>query len=225
MNFEHRYDRNTYLGDGGQAELARKRVLITGLGGLGGYVLEELVRTGVGRFAVCDYDVFSESNLNRQLLCTEANLGHPKVTEAVKRACEINSEVEVRGFDAGDKLEGLRLELSLCDLAIDCLDTARDRLVLAELCREYSVPLIHGAIDGWFAQISTVMPGNNTLELLYANDEEPASSGGNAAFTAAVAASLQASEAVKVLLGLPGVLTRRVLTIDLLHNDFQIIDL
>ena len=80
-----RYLRNGILEDGEQETLGNKKVAVIGCGGLGGYVIEMLARLGIGHLVLCDCDVFDESNLNRQLMSTESNVGKGKAREAAKR--------------------------------------------------------------------------------------------------------------------------------------------
>ncbi len=225
MEFKDRYKRNLIFTENEQANLKDKCVAILGIGGLGGYVFEELVRIGVGKIIACDFDVFSETNLNRQLLSTEINIGEFKVDEAVKRAALINSEVQIDKWTEKGNIEALKAKLGACDAVVDCLDTAGDRLSLEKICNELDLPLIHGAIDGWFGQVTTILPGDNTLEKIYKDKSEPSQDLGNVAFTAATVASIEVSETIKVLLGKDDLLRNKMLLINLLDNDFSIVSL
>ena len=89
---ESRYERNGIITDDEQNRLKRTKVAIVGLGGLGGYVAEQLVRLGIGELVLVDGDVFNESNLNRQLFSTEAAIGHSKAEVANARLKAIDSE-------------------------------------------------------------------------------------------------------------------------------------
>ena len=88
----------------------------------------------------------------------------------------------------------------------------------------HDIPMVHGAIGGWFGQITTIFPGNDTLSLIYEEDAEVSQEFGNPSFTPAVVASIQVSEAIKVMLGMDDLLMRKMLFIDLLSNDFQIVE-
>ena len=225
MEFKNRYKRNLIFTASEQASLKDKCVAILGLGGLGGYVLEELVRLGVGKIVACDFDMFAETNLNRQLLSTEQNLGKMKAEEAAKRASLINSEVQIDKWTEKGNIEALKAKLGACDAVVDCLDTARDRFSLENICNELNLPLIHGAIDGWFGQVTTIMPGDNTLEKIYKDKKEPTQDSGNVAFTAATIASIEVSEMVKVLLNKDDLLRNKLLLVNLLDNDFSVVSL
>ena len=84
--------------------------------------------------------------------------------------------------------------------------------------------MIHGAIGGWFGQVTTIFPGNDTLSLIYPDNTEVSQELGNPSFSPAMTAAIQVSEAVKVMLGSEDVLMRKLLFIDLMTNDFQIVE-
>lgn len=205
--------------------LKEAKACVVGCGGLGGHVIELLARLGIGHLVVVDGDVFSPSNLNRQLLCTEANLGQNKAREAVNRVREINGEITIEGhalFMDKDNAESL---VSGCNLVVDALDNVASRLMLEDACTEKNIPLIHGAIAGWYGQVALVMPGSGLLKKLYG---DPAVKGeestlGNPSFTPACIASIQVAECVKVLLGKDSLLANGMLQVDLLAGNFDVI--
>lgn len=222
---EQRYVRN--LGALSPAEcerLRQKRVCVVGCGGLGGYVIEQLARMGVGTLTLVDGDVFDESNLNRQLLCLEASIGQGKAKAAVARAAAVNSQVQavavpqfLTADNAADILQGH-------DLAIDALDGIPARHILANACAALSIPIVHGAIGGWNAQVTVVLPNSGVYSMLYP-EGAVAQAAGNPAFTPALAASIQAAEAVKLLVGRESTLAGRLLLIDMLYHTYDLIQL
>ena len=127
------------VGQDGQALLAQKRVLILGCGGLGGNLIENMLRLGVGSIMALDPDRFEASNLNRQLLSTEPLLGASKAEAAAARAKAVNPAVrfialaEPFSAENGDRL------VSGCDLVLDGLDNVPDRLLLEEVCARQNV--------------------------------------------------------------------------------------
>lgn len=207
--------------------LKGKGVCVIGCGGLGGWTAELLARTGVGRLTLVDPDVFRESNLNRQLFATERNLGQYKVEAAAKRLLSVNSSVEVRAVPKSLDGENAARLLAGHDAAVDALDNVPTRILLAEHCRCLSIPLVHGAIEGWYGQVSTILPQDNTMDLIYQDGWEEAGGpgGGSLAVTAAATAAVQCSEVLKLLTGRGEVLSRRLLMLDLLENQNTIIDL
>lgn len=223
-----RYLRNhDAISEAEQAILAQKRVLVVGCGGLGGYVIECLARIGVGHLRVVDGDVFDETNLNRQLLSSSMNLGRPKTLAAQQRVMAVNPLVEVEAFQTLLTDENAVPLLDGCDVAVDALDNIPSRLVLQQAARSAGIPLVHGAVAGWIGQVCVVQPGQELLNSLYpasmdTQGEEQET--GTLSFTAALTASWQAAETVKLLLGKPG-LHGEILEIDLLTttiNKFKI---
>jgi molybdopterin/thiamine biosynthesis adenylyltransferase len=216
-----RYQRNVgSIGVEGQRELLGKKVIIVGLGGLGGYVLEELARAGVGQITGVDPDVFDETNLNRQLLCEEGNLGKEKVSEAQKRLRKINKAVELEGFAV--PLDKLTDEIWRdADLVFDCLDNIEDRLKLVNKCSAANVPLVHGAIAGWYGQVGVVRPGAEMLAKIYKSHKGVEENTGTPPFTAAVAASVMAAKGIKLLTRPDPTRKEELLLFDLLEDDWQ----
>jgi molybdopterin/thiamine biosynthesis adenylyltransferase len=200
-----------------QAALATKRVLVVGCGGLGGMVIECLARIGVGHLRVVDGDLFEASNLNRQLLSSNMNLGRPKTLAPRQRVMAINPLVEVDAVQDDLTAENATQLLEDCDVAVDCLDNVPGRLLLQQTAKTAGVPLVHGAVAGWNGRICVIQPGEDLLNLLYPEAEESQGEEqqmGTLSFTAALTASWQAAEAVKFLLGKPG-LQNEILEVDL----------
>jgi molybdopterin/thiamine biosynthesis adenylyltransferase len=202
-------------------------VLIAGCGGLGGYVIENLGRVGVGHLRLVDGDCFEESNLNRQLLSSHMNLGRPKVLAAKQRMQAVNPNVEVEGFQTRINAENALELMKGCDLVVDCLDNISSRKVLQAACEQAGLILVHGAVAGWMGQVCVVMPGERLLDMLY--PDQNAERGeeinqGTLSFTAATIGSIQASLAIKQLLG-KGTMGKKVLLIDLEESLFQTIAL
>lgn len=221
-----RYQRNrNTISVSDQLNIFRSSVAVIGCGGLGGYVVEELARLGVGRIVVIDPDVFEEHNLNRQLFSSLANLGTAKVTAAFKRIGEINPAVTVVPVQKAFSPEnGVEL-LSGCQIAVDALDSIKVRLELAEICASLNIPLVHGAIAGWFGHVTTQFPGDNTLQTIYQtwkSGKGVEQSLGNPSFTPAVVASLEVAEVCKFLLGQGAPLRGRQLLIDLLSMEINV---
>lgn len=220
-----RYQRNQQMiSTAQQLQLLQSTVAVVGCGGLGGYILEELARLGVGRIVAIDPDVFEEHNLNRQLLSSIKLLGTTKVDAAVQRIAEINPAVAVNPIKGAiDRTNGQAM-LAAVDLVIDGVDNIPTRLALAELCQQMNLPLVHGAIAGWYGQVATIYPGDDTLQKLYGSwidGKGIEAQLGNPSFTPAVAASLQVAEACKLLLAQGRLLRNKMLSINLLSMQIH----
>ena len=197
-----------------QAQLMTRHVLVAGCGGLGGYVIEYLARLGIGKLTVVDLDSFEETNLNRQLLSTHDDLGRSKVFAAEARVKAVNPDTTVRPWPA--RLDAVTVDTAVAgkDLVIDALDNPEDRLLLADACGRAGIPLVHGAVAGWLAQIMVVTPGSGSLHKLYENNVVSQSKS-TLVITPALCAAVEVGEAVKLLCGKSSELEDRVLVIDL----------
>lgn len=203
--------------------LRQKKLLLVGCGGLGGHILEQLARIGVGAIRVVDGDVFEETNLNRQLLSEVSILGSGKAKAAADRIRRVNPDVMVESAAEFLTEENAAMLLHGCDAVLDALDNIPSRKILAAACAEAGIPYIYGAISGWVAQAGVSMPGDGLIELLYPEgtilkDKSVLS------FTPALCASLQVSLCVKLLTGRP-VETGTVYHFDLLNPELEAIPL
>lgn len=220
-----RYQRNRkMMSVADQAKIFSSRVAVIGCGGLGGFVIEELARLGVGQLVAVDPDIFEEHNLNRQLLSSPANLGKPKVDAAVARVQEINPAVTVCSHHLPYTPENGHQLLAGCAVVVDALDSIAVRLQLAQSCAELNLPMVYGAIGGWYGQVATQLPGDSTVQRIYRNWTEGKGIEkelGNPSFTPAVVASLEVAEVCKILLGKGELLRKRKLSIDLLEMEIH----
>ena len=199
--------------------LRQKKILVVGCGGLGGHVIDQLSRIGVGALRVVDGDVFEETNLNRQLLSEVSLLGIGKAKAAADRIRKVNPEIMVEAVEEFLTEENAAVLLEGCDAVVDALDNISSRKTLAAACAKAGIPYIYGAISGWVAQAAVSMPGDGLIELLYPEgtvlrDKSVLS------FTPALCASLQVSLCVKLLTGRP-VETGTIYHFDLLNLELE----
>jgi molybdopterin/thiamine biosynthesis adenylyltransferase len=213
-----RYLRNFgTLGWEGQIALLKSTAAVIGLGGLGGNVVEGLARAGIGCLVVVDGDVFTDHNLNRQLLSEEARLGGAKTEAARARVEAINGAVEVITCPEMAGAQRLADILRGVDVVVDALDRLPTRLILQDAASRAGIPLVHGAIAGWTGQVMTVLPGDLGLRALY-GEEVPAQGAevelGCPAATPMMVAAWQVQEVVKLLTGQGKILRHQLLFID-----------
>jgi molybdopterin/thiamine biosynthesis adenylyltransferase len=220
-----RYQRNRRtISTQGQQALLHSTVAVIGCGGLGGYIIEGLARLGVGRIIAVDPDVFEEHNLNRQLLSTMTNLGLPKVTAAARRVIEINPAVSLIPIQQALSSENAVELVEEATVVIDALDNLTARCQLAHACRELGIPLVHGAIAGWYGQVATQRRGEDISAHFMGQGSEAKgveTTLGNPSFTPAAVASLQVAEACKVILGQGETISGRMLVFNLLDMEFE----
>lgn len=223
-----RYSRNMKtLSKEENDRLKEFKVCVVGCGGLGGYVIEMLGRIGVGSITAVDGDVFAESNLNRQILSSVETLGLGKALMAKLRMEKINPLIKVEIVPEMLTEENSLGILKNHHVVVDALDSIPARLLLQDSCKKLNIPMIHGAIAGWYGQITTIFPGDDTLNKIYNKDRED-SKGiekemGNPSFTPALTASIEVSEVIKLLIGRGELLRKKMLFIDLLSCEYDIV--
>ena len=217
-----RYERNIpALTEEECLALQNKRVLVVGCGGLGGHIIDQLARIGVGFLRVCDGDVFEPSNLNRQLLSNVHLLGVSKAQAAADHVARINPDVTPEAAQVFLTKDNAAQLLADCDAVMDALDNIESRKILAAACEQANIPYIYGAIQGWVAQTAISMPGDGLITRLYPKDTVITDKS-VLSFTPALCASLQTSLCVRLLVGRP-VSTGTIYYFDLLNQEFEII--
>jgi molybdopterin/thiamine biosynthesis adenylyltransferase len=153
-----RYQRQLSVDGWNQERLKSARVLVVGVGGLGGISAAYLAAAGIGYLRICDSDRVELSNLNRQILFTTEDIGKPKVALVAQRLSAQNPEIKIEAI--ADKLTETNASdlASECDLIIDGLDTHADRLKLNKASFDLNIPFIYGAIHEWLGHLSFFNP-------------------------------------------------------------------
>lgn len=197
-----RYLRNTsYLSLCEQLSLLESRVLLVGLGGLGGHVLDMLCRMGVGRIIGADGDRFESSNLNRQLLSSEDRLDMAKAEAATRHVLDVNPAVEFTGLVEFLNRERLLDLMQEVDLVVDALGGLATRLDLQQAAAERGIPMVTAAVAGLTGYVATVLPGETGPAELFGTGEAAEDVLGTPAPVVACAAAMQATEVMLVLAG------------------------
>lgn len=228
---EGRYSRNfDTLSIEEQGRLGQAHVVVIGLGGLGGGVVEMLARAGVGHLTLIDGDDFDVTNLNRQLLSQEHLVGVPKATAAAQRVAVVNSEIHTQAHKLFVDENNLPGFLKDADVVMDCLDSIDTRFMLQKAAADAGVPIVSGAIAGVTGQVTTILPGDQGYALIYGKKSRAQSKGvetrtGNISYCALFVSSLQSSECVKLLLKRGTVLQNRLLIAELWSNTIDIVQL
>ena len=201
--------------------LKNKRVLVVGCGGLGGHIIDQLARIGVGFLRVVDGDVFEASNLNRQLLSSVPLLGVSKAKAAADHIARVNPDITIDAAETFLTNNNVSELLESCDIVMDALDNIPSRKILAAACKKANIPYIYGAIQGWVAQAAISMPEDHLIDTLYPEEIEIRDKS-VLSFTPALCASIQVSLCIKLLLG-RSVETGTVYYFDLLNQEFETI--
>lgn len=223
-----RYERNIKtLSVEENEKLKDFHVCVIGCGGIGGYVIEMLGRIGIGHITAVDGDEFCESNLNRQILSSNKTMGKSKAETAKSRMKDVNDLIEVTAVSEFINKDNSNSIIKGHHVVIDALDNIETRLILQDACEKAGIPLVHGAIGGWYGQVTSIFPGDRTLDVMYKDKDQKGieKTLGNPSFTPALIASIQVSEAVKILINRGEILRNKMLVIDLLSQDFELINL
>lgn len=219
-----RYDRQTMLpeiGEAGQKLLKEAKALIVGVGGLGSPIALYLAGAGVGCIGLVDDDVVSISNLQRQVLYSEKELGKRKAVCAAERLVALNSEITVRPYPTRLTKENAYDIISEYDIVVDGCDNFATRYLINDCCVTLEIPYIYGAICGFEGQVSVFNYGTDKKSYrdLYPDEAEmlrmPPPFKGVMGITPAVVGSIEATEVLKVIGGFGDVLAGKLWTIDL----------
>ena len=232
MNPEARYARQMLLpeiGPEGQQRLLCSAVLLVGLGGLGSAVAPAPAAAGVGRIGLADPDTVGESNLQRQTLYTERQIGQPKCEAARERLAALSSHTLYDLHAEGITPENARRIIAGYDLVIDCCDNFPTRYLLDDVCVACGKPWVHGAI-GAFGGMVTVFnhPRAKPYAEPYPHRAAPCAPGqtvqGAVGAVPAGVGALEASEALKILARFGEMLDGRLFTIDLKTMQTELTD-
>jgi adenylyltransferase/sulfurtransferase len=223
-----RYSRQIMLeeiGYEGQLNLRAAKVCVVGVGGLGNPIATRLVAMGIGKLRIIDRDVIELSNLHRQTMFDESDVGQVKVEVAAKKLKKLNSDVEIESlpisindYTALDAVEG-------CDVVIDALDSVNARYALNKACVEKNIPFVTGAAVGVSGQAFTILPHKSACYscMFPALDEDSmptCSIEGVHPSILSIVGGIEVAEAIKIILGKKPSLSDKILHIDLENLDF-----
>ena len=240
-NFEQneKYSRQIMMneiGEAGQAKLKNASVLVVGCGGLGAPVLYYLTAMGIGQIGLCDGDTVALSNFNRQILFTMKDIGKPKARTAAKRIKTLNPDLKTKIYDYNINENNAKKIIPKYDIIIDCLDNFKTRFILNDICITIKIPLIHAGVGEFYGQLMTIIPGKSPcLRCLFPNGVSTKNNDatktsntdkqtGIIGTTPGVIGAMQATEAMKFILGLP-ITDTGIITYDALELSTKKIDL
>lgn len=227
-----RYSRHLSLPDfdeASQLRLKNSSVIVIGAGGLGCPVLQYLAAAGIGKLATLDSDVVTLSNLQRQILFTEEDIGKPKATVAAKRLAAINSSIAIHPMV--DRITSSNA-MKICaevDVIVDCTDNFATRYLINDLAILLGVPFVYGSVFRYEGHVGVFnYQGGTTYRDLFPNPPAPGTvvsceEGGVLGAITGVIGSLQANEVIKVLLQKRDILNGKLLVIDLQTLDIQFV--
>ncbi len=226
----NRYSRHLILeqvGMEGQQRLKASSVLCVGTGGLGAPLLMYLAAAGVGRIGIVDFDVVDESNLQRQIIHGTATVGKPKVQSAVERMADINPYVQVDVYEeAFTAVNGLKIAADY-DVIVDGTDNFPTRYLVNDVCEILGKPNVYGSVFKFEGQASVFnYQGGPTYRDLYPEPPPPGmvpncAEGGVLGVLPGLIGLIQATETIKILLGLGKTLSGRLLLYDAVDMRFR----
>lgn len=220
-----RYQRQLLLiGETGQEKLSTSRVLIAGAGGLGTTIATFLAVAGIGFIRIVDEDTIERNNLNRQILYREPDRGEPKAEIARQRLVEINPEIEVQAFCTSIDDQSFGSMVRGMDIIMDGMDNFSTRYVLNRAALRQRIPFIHGAVSGFYGQVTSIVPGKTPCLRCIVPHPPSADKVPIIGVTCGVIGSIQATEAIKYLTGRGDILTGRLLLWDGFRCDASIIN-
>ena len=213
------------IGYQGQLKLKNSKICVVGVGGLGNPITTRLAAMGVGTLRIVDRDVIELSNLHRQTMFDEDDVGQVKVEVAAKKLQKLNPDckiealaVSVNDYTALEVVEG-------CDVVVDALDSVNARYALNKACVKFGIPFVTGAAVGVSGQIFTILPGISACYycMFPALDEDSmptCSIEGVHPSILSIVGGIEVSEAVKVVLGKKPSLSDKILHVDIENLDF-----
>jgi molybdopterin/thiamine biosynthesis adenylyltransferase/rhodanese-related sulfurtransferase len=228
---QERYSRHLLIpeiGVQGQKRLLEAQVLLIGAGGLGSPAGLYLAAAGIGRLGIVDDDVVDESNLQRQVLHSTADLGEPKVESAARRLSGLNADVEVIPY--GERLTADNVDRILSEgweVVVDGADNFPTRYLLNDASVWHGVPVVHGSIFRFEGQATVFKPGSGPCyRCLFPQPPPPelapsCAEGGVLGVLPGVIGSIQATETLKLVLGIGEPLIGRLLLYDALAGVFD----
>jgi adenylyltransferase/sulfurtransferase len=219
-----RYDRQIIFhgfGREGQEKLKKAKVFLAGAGGLGSPVAYYLAAAGIGTIVITDHDVVDLSNLNRQILHWEENIGKLKVDSAANKLSHFNSSIKIQAVSETVSESNVSKLVGDADIIVDAMDNLPTRYLLNMTAQQKGIPFVHGAVNGFEGRVMTVLPGKTAcLNCLYHGAEVPKSKFPVIGVTPGVIGCIEATEVIKYIVGLGDLLTDRLLNYDGLSMKF-----
>ena len=214
----------------GQEKLLTSRVLIIGMGGLGSPIAMYLAAAGIGHLVLVDDDVVELSNLQRQIAHGTADIGLSKVESAKQTIQQLNPEIKVTAYAERLDMQRLNDEIAAADIVIDGTDNFTTRFALNECCVKNKTPLVSGAAIRMEGQVSVFnkTPDSPCYRCLYKDEGEldtSCSTNGVLSPVVGIIGSIQATEAIKVLLNIGDTLDGKLLVLDALHMEWRTLKL
>jgi len=211
----------------GQQRLADARVLIIGLGGLGSSSSVYLAAAGAGHLVLVDFDEVDISNLQRQIVHATKDIGRLKVDSAAEHLLELNPEIQVTKIDHKIENEELEEQIKSSTVVLDCSDNFQTRFAINDACVKHKIPLVSGAAIRFEAQVSVFDSRHENspcYRCLYGSEaevEQSCTANGVISPLLGIVGSIQACEAMKIIMQIGETLEGRLLLLDVMHMEWH----
>jgi len=218
-----RYDRQIMIEDigmHGQEKLKKARVFIAGAGGLGSPISLYLAAAGVGTIRIVDRDRVDLNNLNRQVLHRDDDIGEKKVDSALTKLAGLNPSIHIETAWEIITEQNVSDLVADADLVIDAMDNFPTRYLLNKAAIDRNIPFIHGAVSGFEGRVMTIIPGKTACLRCMFRGPIPEEKFPVVGVTPAVIGSIQATEAIKYIIGIGDLLENRLLMYNGLTMNF-----
>jgi adenylyltransferase/sulfurtransferase len=219
-----RYDRQIMIpgfGAAGQEKLKKAKVFIAGAGGLGSPVAIYLAAAGIGTLRIADHDIVELSNLNRQVLHWDKDVGGKKVASAAAKLKKFNPDIRIETCAETITEANAAGLVGDSDMIVDAMDNLPTRYLLNRTAIQKNIPFFHGAVYGFEGRAMTIIPGKSAcLNCLYHGAIVPEEKFPVIGVAPAVIGCIQATEVIKYIVGLGELLTDRLLNYDGLRMKF-----
>ena len=221
----------TNFGSDGQEKLKTSKVLVIGLGGLGSSAAYYLACTGIGNLGILDKDIVELSNLNRQILHQEINVGESKTKSASHKLSKLNQNIKIKEYNLNLNSANSEKILSNYDFIVEASDNFETKFLVNDTCVKLGIPFVIGGVYQFEGQMMTVVPGKTACyrcvskEIPKTGSYPTTSEGGVMGTIAGLFGVIEANEAIKYIVfrDIDQLLTNKILYVDMKYNTFEII--
>ena len=218
-----RYDRQIMIGEigeEGQEKLKNATAFIAGAGGLGSSISMYLAAAGVGKIKIVDHDLIELSNLNRQILHWNNDIGSKKAESAQKKLQNLNPDIKIQCIDDTINEDSISRLAAGSDLIIDAMDNLPTRYVLNKHAVDNNIPFFHGAVKGFEGRVMTVIPGKSACFRCLYKGSVPEEKSPVIGVLPGLIGCIQATEVIKYITGIGELLINKLLLYDGLEMIF-----
>lgn len=214
------------IGEDGQEKIKQAKVFIAGLGGLGSISSYYLAAAGIGYLKIADRDNVDVSNLNRQILHSTQDIGSPKTSSAERKLRSLNPHIRIEAIQREICAENIIDIVGDCSIIVDATDNMETRKALNIASVKMKIPFIYGGVDGFNGMVTTFIPGETPcFNCIFPYETKKGDTIGVIGPVPGVVAALQTMEVLKIILGMKGLLTGRLLyfsSVDMTFREIKI---